>query len=481
MLKYIDYILKKFEGCFKRKETFIWFVTIVFGLIVRSDLRGITSIVGVLRIKADSYFSVLHFFRSKAFDLKALKNQWIKIVMENFNLKTINERIFLIGDHTKVSKEARFMPGVKKHHQESENSGKPEYIYGHELGMIGVLTDGKVMQCVPVDVEIHDGSDDVNKLSNSEIVKTTSAEKLMQMVSGFVQVSLKKIFLLLDAGFSNGKVFEETHNINKKAESDMVITITRAKSNYVAYEKAERIHTRGREPKYGNKVKLSDLFKTSLELFASIKLEIYGKIETVQYLHRDLLWKQANMIIRFVLVKTGEKVMILMCSDLNIHPETIITAYTYRFKIEVSFKYLKHVVGAFCYHFWTKAIPKLSKFKTETDLSLITSQENIEKISTAFRATQIFTFIGCIALGILMMISENLPKSVWQNFSGWLRTVSSNSPSVETTRVAVQNAFNRNFRIVAIYKTLGLIQIHQRVDIEESVDIADDLCYSETG
>ena len=226
MLKYIDYILKKFEGCFKRKETLIWFVTIVFGLIVRSDLRGITSIVGVLRIKADSYFSVLHFFRSKAFDLKALKNQWIKIVMENFNLKTINERIFLIGDHTKVSKEARFVPGVKKHHQESENSGKPEYIYGHELGMIGVLTDGKVMQCVPVDVEIHDGSDDVNKLSNSEIVKTTSAEKLMQMVSGFVQVSLKKIFLLLDAGFSNGKVFEETHNINKKAESDMVITIT---------------------------------------------------------------------------------------------------------------------------------------------------------------------------------------------------------------------------------------------------------------
>lgn len=74
------------------------------------------------------------------------------------------------------------MPGVKKHHQESENSGKPEYIYGHELGMIGVLTDGKVMQCVPVDVEIHDGSDDVNKLSNPEIIKTTSAEKLMQMV-----------------------------------------------------------------------------------------------------------------------------------------------------------------------------------------------------------------------------------------------------------------------------------------------------------
>lgn len=481
MLKYIDFILKKFECCFKRKESFIWFVSIVFGLIVRSDLRGISSIIGVLRIKEDSYFSALHFFRSKAFDLKALKKQWINIVIENFKLKTIMSRVFLIGDHTKVSKEARFMPGVKKHHQESENSGKPEYIYGHEQGMIGVLTDGRVMQCVPVDAEIHDGSDDVNILSDPNMVKTTSAQKLMQMVLRFVDVSQKKIFLLLDAGFSNSSVFEDTHKINEKFSSDMVICITRAKSHYTGYEKAKRKHVRGREPKYGIKVKLNDLFKTSLNLFTSVQMNIYGKNEFVQYFHQDLLWKQADRMIRFVLVKTGEKTMILMCSDLNIHPEIIITAYTYRFKIEVSFKYLKHVVGAFFYHFWTKATPKLSKFKTKTDLSSITKTEDIEKISSAFRASQIFTFIGCIALGILMLISENLPKLVWQNFSGWLRTVSSDSPSVETTRVAVQNVFNRNFRKVAVFKTLGLIQIHQRENIDEILDNSDDLVYSKTG
>jgi hypothetical protein len=79
-----------------------------------------------------------------------------------------------------------------------------------------------------------------------------------------------------------------------------------------------------------------------------------------------------------------------------------------------------------------------------------------------------------------MLISENLPKSVWQNFFGWLRTISLDSPSVETTRNAVQNAFNRNFRKVAIYKTLGLIQIHGREDVEEIVDSTDDLWYSET-
>jgi hypothetical protein len=68
----------------------------------------------------------------------------------------------------------------------------------------------------------------------------------------------------------------------------------------------------------------------------------------------DLLWKPIGRKVRFVLVKTGEKMMILMCSDFTLYPEQIILAYSYQFKIEVSFKMLKHVIGSFGYHFWTK-------------------------------------------------------------------------------------------------------------------------------
>ena len=53
MLELIDDILKKFEICFKRKDTFVWFVIIVFGIIVRSDFRGITSIIGVIGVPSD--------------------------------------------------------------------------------------------------------------------------------------------------------------------------------------------------------------------------------------------------------------------------------------------------------------------------------------------------------------------------------------------------------------------------------------------
>jgi hypothetical protein len=42
----------------------------------------------------------------------------------------------LVGDGVKQYKEARKMPGVKKLHQESGNSSKGEYIFGHLLGQL---------------------------------------------------------------------------------------------------------------------------------------------------------------------------------------------------------------------------------------------------------------------------------------------------------------------------------------------------------
>ncbi len=46
------------------------------------------------------------------------------------------------GDVVKQAKEGRFMPGVKKLFQESEYSSKPEYIFGHMFGGLGILAIG---------------------------------------------------------------------------------------------------------------------------------------------------------------------------------------------------------------------------------------------------------------------------------------------------------------------------------------------------
>jgi len=60
--------------------------------------------------------------------------------MQRCPLTLIDGRLVIVGDGIKISKEAEKMPGVKRLHQESDNSGKAPYIYGHHWGVIGILS-----------------------------------------------------------------------------------------------------------------------------------------------------------------------------------------------------------------------------------------------------------------------------------------------------------------------------------------------------
>lgn len=481
MLKLIDTILHKFQICFKRKETFSWFIIIVVGMMVRTSSRGVSSIIGCLNLNPCHYEAMIHFFRSSAFDLSYIKYQWINIVREYIKTVKIDERSILIGDHIKVGKEARYMPGVKKLHQDSENVGKAEYIFGHQFGMVGILAESQTLQCIPLNIEIHDGINDIEDLhkdteskESAKVEKDNSIVKMIQMAGKYTENTCEKIIFLLDAYFPSASSFNAAESINLEQNSQAITLIMRAKSNTVAFEEVEIVEKRGvgRPRVYGEKVILKNLFKNCLEKFQTATINLYGKNETVQYYCVNLLWKPISSKVRFVLVKTGEKTMILMCSDLSIHPEQIILAYSYRFKIEVSFKMLKHTIGGFCYHFWTKSMPKLSRFKAKTDLSNIKDIKVQEKIVSTTRAIEVFTFLSCIAMGIITIVSLKFPTLIWQSFSGWLRTRSSAIPSAETVRSVLQQELFWNFHKLRQYATLSKISDYQISHIDQPENIS---------
>ena len=116
-----------------------------------TDFSGITSFIRTLGLEPTGYEALVHFFRSSAWKLSVLKEQWIRFVGTSGVLFTENGMPILIGDGVKQSKEGKKMPGVKRLHQESENSGKAEFIYGHMFGTIGVLV-GSVAKlfCLPL-------------------------------------------------------------------------------------------------------------------------------------------------------------------------------------------------------------------------------------------------------------------------------------------------------------------------------------------
>jgi hypothetical protein len=207
---------------------------------------------------------------------------------------------------------------------------------------------------------------------------------------------------------------------------------------------------------------LKEVFQSRAKDFQKATVSLYGKSETIDYLCLDLLWRPVKGIIRFVLVKNGSTPFILMCADLSVPALQIIELYGYRFKVEVTFKSLKHTIGSFFYHFWTAVLPKFSRKTTETDLGQITHPKDKEKIVATAKAIEVFVFLGCVAMGILQMIALHYPTTVWNSFTGWLRTRKSGVTSVEIVRVSLQEEVLWNFRKLSKFSTLQLIICRQR-------------------
>ena len=152
MIEEISLILLQFRDCFTRTAAFNWFAIVIMGFILRLDHYGVTSIIRWLGLKPSLYTALLSFFRASSWQLKNIQHQWWKIVLSHCPLLSIDNRYLLAGDGIKISKEAEKMPGVKRLHQESDNSGKAPYIYGHHHGVVGILAGWvkKNLLCSPL-------------------------------------------------------------------------------------------------------------------------------------------------------------------------------------------------------------------------------------------------------------------------------------------------------------------------------------------
>lgn len=454
MIFELNRIIGLFRDCFSRKAAFDWFVVFIMGFMVRLDQHGVSSIIRWLAIEPTLYTSLTAFFRASSWKLNNMLKKWCSIVLDQCPAITIDGRYLLVGDGIKINKESEKMPGVKRLHQESSNSGKAPYIYGHHFGVIGILAGWvkKKIFCVPLCAELHEGVKALRELQDKaepvvEGEAVVSVTSLMASMAATIAQNLDKCSLLvLDAYFAVGPVFQILKDVLDSKGIRLVHIITRAKSNAVGYEPPPpRSGRRGAPRKYGDKLKLIEQFELKRECFELISLDIYGQAKTLSFLCLDLFWKPIKDKVRFVLVADGDARFILMCSDLTLSPVDIIQAYSFRFKIEVNFKVLKHVMGIFYYHFWTTVWPKIGKLN-ESNLSTINDCLRSKKlVIQATNAIEGFVNFGIIATGMLQIISMNFNGVIWEKYSGWMRTISSSIPSEEVVRSVIQEEYFHNF------------------------------------
>ncbi|MBS6183388.1 MAG: transposase, partial [Erysipelotrichaceae bacterium] len=409
MLNFIENILCFFESCFSRKAAFRWFVTITIGLMLRSDKLGVTSVIRDLALSPGCYDSMLHFFRASSWSLDKIRKRWFSAVKEFAPLYTENGFHVLVGDGVKQSKEGRRMPGVKKLFQESENSAKPEYIHGHMFGGLGILA-GNIHSwaCIPLSIRLHDGLQATKDWNGASV---SSASHVVQMVEDAYHAArtLGDSLLLLDRYFLTVPALQTLNLLNSSRDVRMEI-VTKAKKSCTAFEKpGPRKPGRGRPPKKGAAVHLKELFVSHKEEFQEAEVELYGKKELVRYYCIDLLWGQKlYQELRFVLVEMNGIQSILVSTSLTLDPLSVIRLYSYRFRIECTFRELKQQIGAFSYHFWSKYMPKLNYYQKKnapTPLECVEAEKSRKKVLEAIRAIEMHMTLSCIAMGILQSLS----------------------------------------------------------------------------
>jgi len=415
---------------FSRLRTFMWFVIAVAGLTVRVELLGVTSIVRALNLRPRLYTKLLDHFHSSGIKHDWLAALWAQAVLQLFpHLVRVNGRLVLVGDGIKAPKRGKKMPAVKLLHQQSESNTKPEYIMGHSLQAVGLLVHAaRSVFCVPLAVRIHEG------LVWSNRDKRTLLDKML----GLLDILAIKVpfYFVADAYYAAGKMVIGLLNQGNHL-------LTRVKSNAVAYAPATPKKGRkkkGRPKTYGKKIKLKSLLwdTKSMQQVAS---PVYGERGvTIQYRVRDLLWRPARRLVRFVaVIHPTRGSCILMCTDASLSAVDIIRLYGLRFKIETSFKQATRQIGSFAYHFWMKDMTPL-RYRNGNQYLHRKSAEYRDRVKRKINAYHAFIQAGVVAQGLLQYLAVVAPKLVWESFGSWLRTI---RPGIPPSEFVVANALRQ--------------------------------------
>ena len=462
MLKWISESLFSASHCFARSQTHKWFMVIVIGMMIGQEHVGVTSIIREMWLNPSHYCAALHFFRSTALKLEALRSWWIQLVPNSGILYTENGMPVMPGDGTKKSKEGKKMPCVKRLHQESENSSKPTFIFGQMFGMVGAPAGsaGKLF-CIPLSIKIHDGDRQIHKWNagNPELESESHVVRIIRDACGRAK-KLGRSILLLDAYYLSVPALAALAEEAKNAGRELLSIVVRAKKNASACLLPERKSGRGRPPKKGETVKLMGLWERDAPFRNQATVMIYGKEETVSFLSYDLLWgKKLYKTLRFVIASIdGSKPIILATNDMNLAPLQIIRLYSCRFKIECAFFQLKHVIAGFAHRFWSAAMPKLNRFAPSGSdpLESVDNENDRKLILAAFRATQTYVTVACIALGLLQACSLKFADEINASPLRWIRTRSNPTPSEALTADFLRKII---FKLFGSSSNLSIIRI----------------------
>ena len=366
---------------------------------------------------------------------------WHRHVLCQGNAVEVRGRKVVLGDHTAVVKDGGRMPGVVSLRETSETQSKPSYFRGHSWGTIGLLTGTlTACFCCPLQLQLHQGwAHRRKKEAAASPVRVRLAERLVAMAIRWAVTQQCRCYLVLDAFFSVSSVFRACRYYSLQDRTPWVEVLVKAKANYVGYCPAppKPAGRRGRPARYGEKICLRECFDHP-HLFQTVTCSVYGRLETIRVLSLELLWRPLADRVLFIGAITSRGPLVLMSSDLTLPAAQAVELYCARTRIEILFAVLKHLIGAFQFHFWTHALPKHSRQPVANRQLKAPSERGLNSVLACWRAYETFVLCASIAVGLLQQIALTQSDTVWAHQQLYLRTKSRDLPSEKTVRQILQ-------------------------------------------
>jgi hypothetical protein len=346
-----------------------------------------------------------------------------------------------VGDGIKVAKEGRKMPGVKRLHQESEDVNKPEWIRGHYFNALSVLLSaGQACFAVPLILQLHDGliAQETPVQPKPKAKKMTLVTKMADLCT---QYAKRGSYVVMDAYFASAAVLT-------RFRCQSLQLISRVRISTVAHAPFSAVPTvkgPGRPRQWGSKVKLNTLF-APIDQCHQAQVRLYGQLTTVYYQCFKLHWDSPKTPVLFVLTQLPNgKRLILLSSDVTLSGPEVVATYGLRFKIEVTFRTLVHLLGGFAYRFWTKSMETAPTWPS--NLNVADYPDEVQaRLWAKVEAFERFVNLNAIALGVLQVLTLELPTQIWAHFPRWFRTLPNHGyPSERIAQLALQHQADRLF------------------------------------
>ena len=429
----LEQITVEFRPAFRREATFKWFVLLLWGILLNRQPPAVTSYLNALGLGERYYHQALHWFKSSAFSVDSLSHCWGEWLKKHSAIHQLKGQRVYVGDGIKVGKEGRKMPGVKKLHQESEDVSKPEWIRGHYFSALGLLLGAdKALFASLIVLKVHDGIEGLEE--NAEV---TLVDKMALLCVKYME---QGSYVLLDAYYASVKVLAPFRNQGIHLISRVRITTVA----HAAFSRCPGNHGPGRPRQWGSNIKLQELF-APIDLCNQASVWLYGQSMKVYYQCFEFYWDSPKVPVLFVLTQlpSGKRI-ILLSSDLSLTGAEVIEAYGWRFKIEVSFRTILNLLSGFGYRFWLKSMERATTWPQ--NLQLKDYPQTIQtQISVKVESFERFINLNAIALGLLQVLALEMPKTIWQHFPLWFRSLPKHGyPSERIVLLALQNQLDIN-------------------------------------